>query len=135
MVLEICRMTSKKKVHRGEIVENAIRQSGIPVKTVAHEIGYARQHMYNFFENKDLGIDIILQIGRAIKHDFSSEIPDLYLIDNRSTEVKEPRAEYKNQTEILKKCMQERKEFKEKYFALLEVHNALLTQKLNQKKK
>jgi hypothetical protein len=126
-VLDICRMANK--VHRGEIVEAAIRQSGISFTDVAKAIGYNRSYLYTLWDNPDLSYDIIIKVGKAIKHDFRPDFQDMYLMD--SNEVKEPSADYHNQSELLKQCMKEKKEWKDKYISLMEEHTAILRDKLN----
>ena len=125
-VLDICRMTNST-VHRGEIVQAAVRQSGITMTDLADAIGYSRQHLYVLWENALLSYDIIIKIGKVIKHDFR----DMYLLD--SNEVQETPADYKNQSELLRQCMQEKKEWKDKYTALMEEHIALLKGKMDGK--
>lgn len=63
--------------HKGEIVEKAVRQSGIPIAKVAKRIGKSRKWMYNAFANPQLSIDYILSIGKIIGHDFSKDLDDI----------------------------------------------------------
>ncbi len=103
--------------HRGEIVEKAIRLSGIGITDVAKEIGYSRTHMYVFFDDPDLGVDIIIKIGKAIKHDFRKEFPELFMT-NPTDVVNEPSVEYMSNS--LTDCLKEKNEWKTKYYAVLE---------------
>jgi hypothetical protein len=63
--------------HKGEIVERAVRQSGIPIAKIAKRIGKSRKWMYNAFANPQLSIDYILSIGKIIGHDFSKDLDDI----------------------------------------------------------
>jgi hypothetical protein len=63
--------------HKGEIVERAVRESGIPISKVAKRMGKSRKWMYNSFANPQLSIDYILGIGKIIGHDFSKDLDDI----------------------------------------------------------
>lgn len=60
--------------HKGEIIENAIRQSGHSLTDIAKKLKISRRHLYNLFNKNNIDHDTILQIGRIINHDFSYEI-------------------------------------------------------------
>jgi hypothetical protein len=102
--------------HRGEIVEKAVRQSGIPLTVLAKKLGKSRRWMYIAFENPQLSLDYILEIGKTIHHDFSNEIDGL-----KSTQTavlpKELTSIDPNEAVAL---------WKLKYYELLEKYNALL---------
>ena len=51
-------------LHRGEIIEKAIRESGYSITTVAQRLGKSRRWMYLLFENTAVSIELILQIGK-----------------------------------------------------------------------
>jgi hypothetical protein len=74
--------------HRGEIVEKAITQSNVPISAIARAIGYDRRSIYNFFDNPDLSLDIIVKIGKAINYDFRKDFPELF--------IQEPKQAYLN---------------------------------------
>ena len=61
--------------HRGEIIEKEIRESGIPLTTVAKRMGKTRQWLYLLFDNPNASLDHMLEIGKIIYHDFSKNIP------------------------------------------------------------
>lgn len=63
--------------HKGEIVEKAVRQSGMPLTKLVKRLGKSRKWIYNAFENPHLSIDYILEIGSIIHYDFSTEIKEL----------------------------------------------------------
>jgi hypothetical protein len=98
--------------HRGEIVEAAIRKSGIPVTTIAKKLGKTRQWLYLLFSNPNVPLDVVLFIGKIIYHDFSEEISALTSI----SKLEESNNEYSLNSNY----------WKEKYFTLMEEHHALL---------
>jgi hypothetical protein len=97
--------------HKGEIVEKAVRQSGIPLTKLVARLGRSRKWIYNAFENPQLSLDVILEIGKIIHYDFSNEIKEL----NSNNSVNETRPDY-NEVEF----------WKNKYLLLLEDYKKLL---------
>ena len=110
-------------LHRGEIIEKAIRESGYSITTVAQRLGKSRRWMYLLFENPTVSIELILQIGKIIYHDFSLDFPEII-------QGKKVTNEPENKGHAIK---EEVSFWKEKYFTLLEEYNALLKQELGKK--
>lgn len=111
--------------HRGEIVEAAVRHSGFPITQLAKRLGRSRRHVYNLFENPQIPVETILEIGKIIHHDFTSEISALkgYRVPEKTTTAIEVKADY-HQPEDNPEY------WKNKYFGLLEKYNALLEEKV-----
>lgn len=104
-------------LHRGEIVEKAVRESGFPIAELARRMKKSRRHIYNLFENPHLSVDEILQIGKIIHVDFS----DLFTeVSKTKALVEESVTPYGDSAAY----------WKDKYIALLEKYNALLEKKL-----
>lgn len=100
--------------HRGEIIKNAIYLSGLPISLIAKRMGKSRRWFYLMFENQNVSLDTVLEIGKIIKYDFSIEIKEI-----RRYALHEPVNEYpdeENSPEYWRK----------KYIQLLEEHTALL---------
>lgn len=98
--------------HRGEIIEEAVRKSGIPLTLIAKRMKKSRRHLYNIFQNPHLSLDEIVQIGKIIHHDFSenfTELRNLKKIDSN------------NNLKVLSDSF-----WKDKYLELLEKYNYLL---------
>lgn len=103
--------------HKGEIVEKAVRDSGIKLTELAKKMNLSRRHLYNLFEEPDLSVEYIYKIGKIIHHDFTNEIKS-YLRDSASGIIENTSDEtipYGEQTEY----------WKNKYFDLLEKYNEL----------
>lgn len=107
--------------HRGEIIEKAVRESGINIAELARRLKKSRRHIYNIFNNSGVDIDTIIQIGKIIHKDFSSDFPFINS-ENQYTEalnsgllVKEEQSEYNSATY-----------WREKYFTLLQEYNKIL---------
>ena len=102
--------------HRGEIIEKAIRNSGMPLTSIAREIGKSRQWIYLLFQNPNVSLNIIVKIGKIIYYDFSTDIKDLTLSRISFEELNEE----KNKKE---------ESWKEKYYLLMEEHLQLIKKK------
>ena len=105
--------------HKGKILEKAVRQSGMPLTKLSIKMDKSRRWIYNAFENENLAIDYILEIGNIIHYDFSEDLEDL-------KKYKEAADHFgtmpnSNQTDY----------WKNKYLNLLEKYNELLESKLN----
>lgn len=103
--------------HKGEIVEKAVRESGYSITKLAARLGKSRRWVYDAFQNRNLSIDVILEIGKVIFYDFSNEILELkrFKVNAQDSaqftyQVDENSVEY----------------WKNKYLDLLEKYNRLL---------
>jgi hypothetical protein len=104
--------------HRGEIVERAVRHSGMPLTQLTKKLGKSRRWIYNAFDNPMLSIELILEIGKHIHHDFSQEIDGIQRTFQISSD---PSVSY------AKEANEQSAEFwKNKYLLLLEKYNELL---------
>lgn len=108
--------------HYGEIVEKVVRREGHSLTDLAKITGVNRRSIYNWFLQQRLKPEIILRIGRAIKHDFSIEFPREFVPDDFKVETK---AELSLNTDD----REEVNVWKEKYIDLLERYNLMLTVK------
>ena len=114
--------------HRGEILETAIRQSGVPITRIVKKLSKSRRWLYNQFTRQDVSLDVFLEIGKLIHHDFSQDLNEFkpkarlsHLIEDANDN------EYGNQSAQY---------WKDKYMHLLEEYNELLkSQNLNLKNK
>jgi len=103
--------------HRGEIIKNAIYQSGYSITKLAERLGKSRRWMYLLFENTNVSLDVILQIGEVIHYDFSQEIKEL---KPTSQIVNDNLSPYGSATQ------KDVEYWKNKYLSLLEEYNQLL---------
>ncbi len=114
--------------HRGEILETAIRQSGVPITRIVKKLSKSRRWLYNQFTRQDVSLDVFMEIGKLIHHNFSQDLNEFkpnarlsHLIEDANDN------EYGNQTAQY---------WKDKYMHLLEEYNELLkSQNLNLKNK
>jgi len=106
--------------HKGEIVERAVRASGYSLTGLVKRIGKSRRWIYNAFENPNLSIDYVLEIGKVIHYDFSNEINEL---KNVKRTFQEPLVnDYTTEENTVAF-------WKDKYYKLLEKYNSLLEER------
>ncbi|SNR71835.1 hypothetical protein [Flavobacterium sp. ov086] len=102
--------------HRGEIIKKAVYKSGFPISELAKRLSKSRRWMYLMFENSNVSLDLILEIGKIIHYDFKEEIKEFNPFQKTITEsttdyqIDESQVEY----------------WKNKYLKLLEEYNQLL---------
>ena len=100
--------------HRGEIIEQAIRKSGMPLATIARKMGKSRRWLYLLFQNPHVSLDVVEQLGKLIYHDFANEI---LLLKNYSVASDDQQVNYQNNEVTI---------WKDKYYKLMEEHHELL---------
>jgi predicted transcriptional regulator len=110
------------KLHRGETVANAVRESGMSLTALANRLGVSRRTVYNYFDRPDLSTETILEIGRIIHVDFSpifkkGEYTFLAQKPEVSDDGGEDTAEF----------------WKKKYIQLMEQFNELLVKRMDTK--
>ena len=57
--------------HQGEILQEAIKNSGISITRIVEELGITRPTIYRKFNEETLDYNIVKRIGAIINHDFS----------------------------------------------------------------
>lgn|SRR5690606_19304942 len=118
--------------HRGEILRSVIDKycaaNATSITSVAQKAGYNQATIYRHFAKEDLSFHIIRKYGRAMRHDFSREFPEMKEEFDYLTEPEE-----KYETINLSTCIEQRDMWQARYYELLEKHNALLTEKLKGK--
>ncbi|MGG7036821.1 MAG: hypothetical protein ACI7YS_16755 [Flavobacterium sp.] len=105
--------------HRGEIIKEAVYRSGFPITELAKRLGKSRRWMYLMFENSNVSLDLVLQIGKIIHYDFTSEIKEFSPYQNA---INEPPTDYQKEESNAEY-------WKNKYLKLLEEYNELLKRK------
>ena len=59
--------------HQGEILQDAIKNSGISITRIVEELGITRPTIYRKFKEETLDPNLVKSIGHIIGHDFSSD--------------------------------------------------------------
>jgi len=63
--------------HRGEMIEQIVRQSGFPIKELARRLNMSRNTLYSRFKDTRQNIDFIKRLGEIVHYDFSNLFPEL----------------------------------------------------------
>ncbi|WP_299823962.1 helix-turn-helix domain-containing protein [uncultured Pontibacter sp.] len=132
------RAVMKNNTHRGEIIREAIKASGVAIGVVADKLGISRKTLYNKFKESSIPFSFILRLGEVIHHDFSQEFPHL----SKSVKKEPAMPQSPVHTNLLlpfdgepietpkpnnlKECEAELVTLQRKYIALLEKFNELL---------
>jgi hypothetical protein len=64
-------------IHRGQLVERIVRNSGYSLTKLAEDLGISRNTLYNRFNDPHLGYRFIIQVGKIIYYDFTIDFPDI----------------------------------------------------------
>lgn len=64
-------------VHRGELLEKAAEETKTPKSKLARHLNISRNQLYNWFQDAELNLDIIIKAGKYMNYDFSVLIPDI----------------------------------------------------------
>ena len=110
-------------MHRGKLIEKAVKDSGIPVTTVIKRVGWSRTSYYNHIDKKDLPLDIIAQYGKALGVDFSIDIPEIKDIENF---IHKPPLNIED-------AILQINYWKDKYYESLEKYNASIEERLRKR--
>jgi hypothetical protein len=71
LIVELCPM------HKGQVIEKAVRASGVPLTQLARRLNRSRQWVYNIFHTEQVSLDVAIEIGKIIHYDFSKEFKQL----------------------------------------------------------
>lgn len=59
--------------HQGEILQEAIKRSGISITRIVEELGITRPTIYRKFKEEALDANFVKSVGQLISHDFSQD--------------------------------------------------------------
>ena len=63
--------------HQGEILQEAIKSSGISITRIVDELGITRPTIYRKFKEAIVDYNFVKKVGEIINHDFSNEFTTL----------------------------------------------------------
>lgn len=63
--------------HQGEILQDAIKNSGISITRIVEELGITRPTIYRKFKEETIDYDFVKRVGTIINHDFSLDFTSL----------------------------------------------------------
>ena len=59
--------------HQGEILQEAIKNSGISITRIVDELGITRPTIYRKFKEETIDYSFVKRVGEVINHDFSKD--------------------------------------------------------------
>ena len=59
--------------HQGEILQEAIKNSGISITRIVDELGITRPTIYRKFKDETVDYSFVKRVGEIINHDFSGD--------------------------------------------------------------
>lgn len=119
--------------HQGEILQEAIKSSGISITRIVEELGITRPTIYRKFKDVTLDANFVKSVGIIIGHDFSND----FTIVNQSSlpfvsTVTRPVVSAAVSSRVMTSASNDNELSKQllalqtKYIALLESYNELL---------
>lgn len=63
--------------HQGEILQEAIKNSGISITRIVDELGITRPTIYRKFKEETVDYSFVKKVGDIINHDFSNDFTTL----------------------------------------------------------
>ncbi|RZK17140.1 MAG: hypothetical protein EOO56_18555 [Hymenobacter sp.] len=69
----VCHLNPFPMPHQGEIVQDAIKNSGISITRIVEELGITRPTIYRKFKDDTLDANFVKRLGQIIGHDFSQD--------------------------------------------------------------
>lgn len=63
--------------HQGEIMQEAIKHSGISITRIVEELGITRPTIYRKFKDDTLDSNFVNAVGKIIGHDFAKDFTSL----------------------------------------------------------
>lgn len=111
-------------MNRGQILESAVKASGLGIEEAAKKAGYTRSAYYKHKDDPELDYHILILYGKALRYDFTEEFPDMpkYILEDPEAVYGKP----KNMDEALQLA----EVWKNKYLEILEKYNRLIEEKI-----
>ncbi len=119
--------------HQGEILQEAIKRSGISITRIVEELGITRPTIYRKFKDETLDASFVKSIGQIIGHNFSEDFtiaPQSSLVfvtqppKQHVTQAVTPRVT--PNPKVDSDAVSQLLTLQAKYIALLEAYNELL---------
>ncbi|WP_046244381.1 helix-turn-helix domain-containing protein [Hymenobacter terrenus] len=119
--------------HQGEILQEAIKNSGISITRIVEELGVTRPTIYRKFKEETIDYNFVKKIGDIINHDFSNDFTALqqsslsFVTHSVKTSVTNSVAPRVTSTQSIDSdASKQLLILQAKYIALLEAYNELL---------
>lgn len=64
--------------HHGKTIEYTLRKNDYNISDLAKSMNVNRRTLYNWFNHETIKKDIVFRIGCIIRHDFSTQFPEMF---------------------------------------------------------
>lgn len=112
--------TKGKNIHRGALLEEAVRNSSVKITQLVKRLGISRSTYYNHIADPNLPLEQLAAYGRVLRHDFSEALPQL-----RQLQLEEEEVPYLH-PKTMDEAMTQRDYWRDKYYALMERYHRLM---------
>ena len=119
--------------HQGQILQEAIKNSGISITRIVDELGITRPTIYRKFKEDTLDYAFVTRVGSIIGHDFSGDFTSLQqvalpFVTNSVPVTPVQPVTQKNVAlqQPEQDCVKQLMALQTKYISLLEAYNELL---------
>ncbi len=123
--------------HQGEILQEAIKNSGISITRIVDELGITRPTIYRKFKEETVDYSFVKKVGEIINHDFSNDftVPEQSSLSFVTSTVRQPASQHVTHRVISERSplvsadtdpARQLLALQTKYIALLEAYNELL---------
>jgi hypothetical protein len=119
--------------HQGQILQEAIKNSGISITRIVDELGITRPTIYRKFKDETLDYGFVTRVGEIIGHDFSNDFTSLQqsvlpFVTQASIQPVLQSVTSRNVTPVAveQDCTKQLMTLQTKYISLLEAYNELL---------
>jgi transcriptional regulator with XRE-family HTH domain len=119
--------------HQGEILQEAIKNSGISITRIVEELGITRPTIYRKFKEETIDYSFVKKVGDVINYDFSEDFtllqqPALSFVTPvvRPTVLSNVTSRVTPSQNIAPDTTKQLLDLQTKYIALLEAYNELL---------
>ncbi|MNH77005.1 hypothetical protein D3C73_292910 [compost metagenome] len=109
-------------IHLGNILKQVLRMERIGISELSRKLKVSRRTIYNWFEQENLNLQILLEVGNIIGHDFTAELPETLVKNHRHVLSAQDASSVKN-TDADNNSVYF---WMNKYIGLLEKYNDLL---------
>lgn len=120
-------------LHQGEILQEAIKSSGISITRIVEEMGITRPTIYRKFKEETVDYNFVKRVGNVIGHDFANDftvsqkssspfVTQTSVVTNRSIVTPRVTQAAIADNDLSKQLLT----LQTKYIALLEAYNDLL---------
>jgi ACT domain-containing protein len=114
-----------KNIHRGALLEAAVRETGANITKMVKRMGIARGTFYNHKNDPNLSLEQLAEYGKVLKYDFSQDLPEM-----KRYVLEEPEVPYTS-PKTIEEAIEQRDYWRERYYKKQQDYLKLLANQRN----